>query len=80
MRAPTAKGPPPRTVTAQDSGRLLAEIESEHAALKDEAASLTQVADAILEQVMMESRAERLRIQREADSSRAAASPSASVT
>ena len=46
----------------------------EHAALKDEAASLTQVADAILEQVMTESRAERLRIQREADSSRAAAS------
>lgn len=47
----------------------------EHAALKDEAASLTQVADHLLEQVMVESRAERLRIQREAESSRTTASP-----
>ena len=42
----------------------------EHATLKDEAASFTQVADAMLELVVIESKAERLRIQREADSSR----------
>src|SRR5437016_1380275 len=49
----------------------------EHAALKDAAAGLTQVADHLLEQVMVESRAERLRIQREAESSRASVPPSA---
>ncbi len=39
----------------------------EHAAVKDAAASLTQVSDDILEQVMRESRAERQRIQQEAE-------------
>ncbi len=42
----------------------------EHGALKDAAAELTQVSDALLEHVMNESRAERLRIQSEADRSR----------
>jgi radical SAM superfamily enzyme YgiQ (UPF0313 family) len=42
----------------------------EHGALKDAAAELTQVTDAALEHVMIESRAERLRIQSEADRSR----------
>jgi anaerobic magnesium-protoporphyrin IX monomethyl ester cyclase len=42
----------------------------EHGALKDAAAELTQVTDAVLEHVMNESRAERLRIQSETDSSR----------
>src|SRR6266498_2387415 len=41
----------------------------EHGAMKEAAAELTQVADAVLEQVMNESRAERLRIQSEADKS-----------
>jgi len=41
----------------------------EHGAMKEAAAELTQVADAVLEQVMNESRAERLRIQSEADRS-----------
>jgi anaerobic magnesium-protoporphyrin IX monomethyl ester cyclase len=39
----------------------------EHGALKEAAAELTQVTDATLEHVMNESRAERLRIQREAE-------------
>jgi radical SAM superfamily enzyme YgiQ (UPF0313 family) len=52
----------------------------EHATLKDEAASFTQVADAMLELVVIESKAERLRIQREADSSRAAVSSSNSAS
>jgi anaerobic magnesium-protoporphyrin IX monomethyl ester cyclase len=42
----------------------------EHGAMKEAAAELTQVTDAILEHVMNESQAERLRIQIEADSSR----------
>jgi len=41
----------------------------EHGEMKEAAAELTQVADAVLEQVMNESRAERLRIQSEADKS-----------
>src|SRR5438445_5129262 len=41
----------------------------EHGAMKEAATELTQVADAVLEQVMNESRAERLRIQSEADRS-----------
>jgi anaerobic magnesium-protoporphyrin IX monomethyl ester cyclase len=39
----------------------------EHGALKDEAARLTQVTDEMLEQVMRASKAERLRIQHEAE-------------
>src|SRR3989475_5269718 len=42
----------------------------EHGALKDAAAELTQVSDDLLEHVMNESKAERLRIQSEADRSR----------
>jgi radical SAM superfamily enzyme YgiQ (UPF0313 family) len=42
----------------------------EHGALKDAAASLTQVTDDMLEQVLRESRSERLRIQEEAESRR----------
>ena len=42
----------------------------EHGALKDEAARLTQMTDDMLEQVIRESRAERLRIQEEAESRR----------
>jgi hypothetical protein len=42
----------------------------EHGALKDEAASLTQVADDMLEHVLRESRSERLRIQLEAEGRR----------
>ena len=42
----------------------------EHGALKEAAAELTQVTDAALEHVMKESRAERLRIQSEADRAR----------
>jgi len=42
----------------------------EHGAVKDAAAHLTQLTDEVLEQVMNESKAERLRIQREAESSR----------
>jgi len=41
----------------------------EHGAMKDQAANLTQVHDEVLEQVMLESRAERERIQREAEES-----------
>src|SRR5438309_674025 len=64
-------------------GETKAEVLSlsvEHAALKDVAAGLTEVADHCLEQVIVESRAERLRIQREAESSRASVPPSASAT
>jgi radical SAM superfamily enzyme YgiQ (UPF0313 family) len=43
----------------------------EHGALKDEAARLTQVTDGILEHVLRESRAERFRIQEEAEDRRA---------
>ena len=42
----------------------------EHGVLKDEAASLTQVTDDMLEHVLRESRSERLRIQEEAESRR----------
>ena len=42
----------------------------EHGAMKDAAANLTQVADELLEHVMQESKAERLRIQEEAERSR----------
>ena len=59
------------------SGATKAEVLSravEHDAIKDEAADLTQVADHLLEQVIVESRVERLRIQREAESSRTAPS------
>ena len=42
----------------------------EHGAMKDSAANLTQVADELLEHVMQESKAERLRIQEEAERSR----------
>jgi predicted small metal-binding protein len=42
----------------------------EHGALKDEAARLTQMTDDMLEQVIRESRAERLRLQEEAESRR----------
>jgi len=39
----------------------------EHAAIKDAAADLTQMSDDVLERVMQQSRAERLRIQQEAE-------------
>jgi anaerobic magnesium-protoporphyrin IX monomethyl ester cyclase len=42
----------------------------EHGAIKDAAADLTQLTDAMLESVMTESRAERLRIQQEAEALR----------
>jgi hypothetical protein len=42
----------------------------EHPAVKDAAADLTKVSDEALEHVMRESRAERLRIQQEAEASR----------
>jgi len=42
----------------------------EHGAIKDAAADLTQIADELLEHVMQESKAERLRIQEEAERSR----------
>jgi radical SAM superfamily enzyme YgiQ (UPF0313 family) len=51
-------------------GQTKAEVVSravEHGTLKDAAASLTQVADEILEHVIRESKAERLRIQQEAE-------------
>ena len=44
----------------------------EHPALKDAAADLTQVADDLLVHVMNESRAERLRIQSEAEARQSA--------
>lgn len=42
----------------------------EHSAMKDAAASLTQLTDEVLDHVLQESRAERLRIQQEAEGSR----------
>ncbi|MDE3242178.1 MAG: B12-binding domain-containing radical SAM protein [Nitrospirota bacterium] len=42
----------------------------EHGAMKDMAASFTQLTDEVLDKVLQESRAERLRIQREAEGSR----------
>jgi len=54
----------------QKRGQTRAETTSravEHAALKDAAADLTQVADEVLEHVIRESKAERLRIQQEAE-------------
>ncbi len=42
----------------------------EHGAMKDAAADLTKLTDDVLESVMLESKAERLRIQREAEGSR----------
>jgi radical SAM superfamily enzyme YgiQ (UPF0313 family) len=54
----------------QKRGRTKAEVISravEHGALKDAAANLTQVADEALEHVIRESKAERLRIQQEAE-------------
>jgi radical SAM superfamily enzyme YgiQ (UPF0313 family) len=54
----------------QSKGATKAEILSravEHGALKDAAAQLTQVSDAELEHVILESKAERLRIQQEAE-------------
>lgn len=42
----------------------------EHGAMKDAAAHLTQLTDEVLERVLQESQAERLRIQREAEGSR----------
>jgi len=56
-------------------GATKAEVMSravEHGALKDAAAALTQVSDAGLEHVIHESRAERLRLQREAEGGRGA--------
>lgn len=57
-------------------GQTNAEVMSravEHGALKDAAAQLTMVDDHVLERVIEESKAERLRIQQEAE--RAAAAP-----
>ena len=54
-------------------GATTAEVLSravEHGALKDAAADLTQMADDVLEHVVRESRAERRRIQEEAESRR----------
>ncbi len=42
----------------------------EHGAMKDAAADLTKLTDDVLEKVMLESKAERLRIQQEAENSR----------
>jgi predicted small metal-binding protein len=42
----------------------------EHAEMKDAAAALTQMNDEVLDRVLQESRAERLRIQKEAEGSR----------
>jgi hypothetical protein len=57
----------------KSKGATKAEVLSravEHGQLKDEAARLTQMTDEILERVVQESAAERLRIQREAESGR----------
>ncbi|MGQ0810049.1 MAG: B12-binding domain-containing radical SAM protein [Nitrospiraceae bacterium] len=54
----------------QKRGATKAEVLSravEHGAMKDAAAELTQLTDSLLDQVMRESQAERLRIQREAE-------------
>jgi radical SAM superfamily enzyme YgiQ (UPF0313 family) len=57
----------------QKQGATKAEVLSravEHGAMKDMAASFTQLTDEVLDRVLQESRAERLRIQREAEGSR----------
>ena len=57
----------------QKKGATKAEVLSravEHAEMKDAAAQLTQLSDEMLHNVLEESRAERLRIQQDADSSR----------
>lgn len=57
----------------QKKGATKAEVLSravEHGAMKDMAASFTQLTDDVLDKVLQESRAERLRIQREAEGSR----------
>lgn len=57
----------------QKKGATKAEVLSravEHADMKDAAAQLTQLSDEVLHNVLEESRAERLRIQQEAESSR----------
>nr|MBI3612491.1 B12-binding domain-containing radical SAM protein [Nitrospirota bacterium] len=57
----------------QKKGATKAEVLSravEHGAMKDMAASFTQLTDEVLDKVLQESRAERLRIQREAEGSR----------
>jgi len=57
----------------QKKGATKAEVLSravEHGAMKDLAANFTQLTDEVIEKVLQESRAERLRIQQEADGSR----------
>ncbi|HKW86170.1 MAG TPA: radical SAM protein [Nitrospiraceae bacterium] len=57
----------------KSKGATKAEVLSravEHGAMKDAAADLTQLTDDVLERVLQESRAERLRIQEEAEGSR----------
>ncbi|TAJ09546.1 MAG: B12-binding domain-containing radical SAM protein [Nitrospirae bacterium] len=57
----------------QKKGATKAEVLSravEHGAMKDQAASFTQLTDEVLDKVLQESMAERLRIQQEAESSR----------
>lgn len=57
----------------QKKGATKAEVLSravEHGAMKDAAAQMTQLTDEVLEQVLQESRAERLRIQKEAEATR----------
>ncbi len=57
----------------QKKGATKAEVLSravEHGAMKDMAASFTQLTDEVLDKVLQESRAERLRIQQEAEGSR----------
>jgi len=59
-----------QTVSGQEKGATKAEVLSravEHGELKDAAALLTQLTDDRLDHVLAESRAERLRIQREAE-------------
>jgi len=62
-----------KPLVGKRSGATVAEALSravEHGSLKNEAASLTQVTDDMLQHVLQESRAERLRIQREAEGAR----------
>ncbi len=57
----------------QKQGATKAEVLSravEHGAMKDQAANFTQLTDEVLEKVLEESKAERLRIQQEAEGSR----------
>jgi hypothetical protein len=57
----------------QKKGATKAEVLSravEHGAMKDAAADLTQLADEVLDHVLQESKAERLRIQHEAEGRR----------